>query len=368
MGVVRKIWLNTSPRSLVAELNGEARFISSIPTVGDRVGHVVFAQVEKDACVDSFTSFQRRILNMLGIDRGLVFATAADVGRYIDVSVKLDRDIDLEIEIIATVGLEPPACVDLEKLYRPIAGTINIATILDSEVPQSALADLFKTVVEAKVSASSYLMLRCRSRSVGTVSDAIAVGFLESGKRRNILTMGMATSVGGVVARKIHGVLIDHAVNKMGIEGFVRNCIGMDIDDLASLAYRFASELSIDAPTKDYFRIAIAEVLGDPNVLMALIASRELDLYRRSGVIDKIARVQGSPQSYSGLDLAFLLGRSVIERGRCIKIDDCIDLYRRLLHLSSETGEEHHGGTVFEWYMVVSLITRILCCMNQNRR
>lgn len=263
------------------EVVSTLKVISARNSKPSTIEHAVFKHVEESFSVNNIVEYYREILVNLGIESGIVFLTA----------VPMDELLHIEgssSEIAMTIGLEPPICIDSEKIYKSLeVGTINILIYVNLPLSREAMTDLLKTVTEAKAAASSDLLLRCRSRAVGTVTDAIAIAKPYDAEEK-ILFSGMATMVGNNIARVIYSSIVSVGTRK-GIEWLLKSCTGYTIDDFLTVfkdVYMFAP-LPNTAPDKaiERARKILYKVLRDPNVWSFIIAARELDLHGASGVL-----------------------------------------------------------------------------------
>lgn len=245
--------------------------------------HAIFKQVRSDFHVDNIIEYYREILDNLNIESGIVFLTAVPMDKLIHRKGYLS-------EIIMTIGLEPPVCINYDKLYEPLRigiSTINILIYVDAPLTREAMVDLLKTAIEAKTIASSDLLLRCRSRAVGTVTDAIAIA-RPYDLNGEILFSGMATLIGNSVAKIIYNSIVSVGI-KNGIEWLLKNCVGYSVEDILTLFKDIyvstpipgiPSEKAIEKAREILYR-----VLKDPNIWSFIIAARELDLHGSSDTI-----------------------------------------------------------------------------------
>ncbi len=274
--------------TVVIDFPKPVEFISTLKIVSindntNTAKSAIFKQVKNDFHTDDIIKYYKEILDSLNIESGIVFLTAIPMDELIHIKGYLS-------EIVMTVGLEPPLCISYNKLYEPLrmgASTINILIYVDAPLTREAMVDLLKTAVEAKTAASSDLLLRCCSRAVGTVTDAIAIArpYDLDGE---ILFSSMATPIGNSVAKIIYNSIISIGI-KNGIEWLLRNHIGYSVEDLLTL-FRdiyistpipgISSEKAVEKARKILYRI-----LKDPNVWSLIIAARELDLHGSSGTI-----------------------------------------------------------------------------------
>jgi len=272
------------PDVVVVEFGEDMHVVSTVPVVSRTgfVRHVVFKQVPKDFNHPNVVEFYREVLADLGLSNGVVFLTAASLDKFRFVHLS-----DVRAAIFATTALEPPTCLEVEP-YEPLAvGTINIAVALWQPLSLSALVDLVKTVAEAKALASSEALLRCVSRSPGTVTDAVAV-LKPAGNGEEILFAGMSTTLGNAVAKAVHSIVAAEAMSR-GPSELLRNALGLSIDDVVRVFEELYSKYPIPgAPiwkASDVARHILGRLLNDPNVWSFIVAARELDLHGRWGTI-----------------------------------------------------------------------------------
>ena len=283
MGLVDKVYLDGERDALVVLLGSHYNFITTLPYQPREANVIVFKRVQKDFRCDDLKSFYRKLRADLGYDSSIVFLTAAPLDDHLYVV-----NNEGTIAVIATVGLEPPVCPGHGSLYEPLIGTINIAVVVDYNLTYSALVDLLRVIVEAKSVAVSELLLRCDVRSPGTVTDAIAVGgrlMEEDG----YINMGMSTTVGGWVSGVVYRGLIEIGLRRLGLEGLLRNIIGLSLDELVNLVVELYKEAPVPGVTLESVRVKarrlIEGILRDPNVWSLLVAARELDLHATAGSI-----------------------------------------------------------------------------------
>ena len=271
--------------SLVISLGDTLRIASSMHGLID-ADNVVFHYVDKGFSVDNVDDYSAKVAKSLGLDpeKTIVFFTAVERGRYIKIA-------DEEAIVYATVGLHPPACIEQDKLYEaPRPGTINILVVVNREVTEPALLDLYRIVTEAKCVASGMLGLRCKSRSTGTVTDAIAVAarISRSGPR----WAGMATRLGNTIARMVYSAVIKG--DDRDLDKRLRDFLGLGINELIEEALRVYRAAPVPGVTeqlvRDKLRSMLEKVLKDPNVWSFILAARELDLYGISGLIPGVSR------------------------------------------------------------------------------
>ncbi|MEM0005760.1 MAG: phosphatidylglycerophosphatase A [Ignisphaera sp.] len=281
---------------------------NSEPTI---IRHAIFKHVESNFHVDNIVEYYLKILKELDVESGIVFLTAVPMDKLLHVEGYLS-------EIVMTIGLEPPVCIRYNQLYEPLRmGTINILIYVDLPLSKEAMVDLLKTAIEAKVVASSDLLLRCKSRAVGTVTDAIAVA-RPYGLDGGVLFSGMATSIGNSVANIVYNSIISVGIRN-GIEWLLKNCIGYSMEEFLELFRNiYAStpipNISLEKAIEKARKI-LHRILKDPNVWSFIIAARELDLHGSSGTVPGLTTDEYSSDTIKivadellGISLALYVG------------------------------------------------------------
>ncbi len=257
--------------------------VSTLPIISDNgvVESMVFRFVSKDFHQENIMGYYHSTLMEFGLRSGIVFITAAPMENFHH--FRLD---DIDSEIFMSIGLSPVLCMET-RVYEPMKiSTINIGVVVRKPLSHNAMIDLLKTVVEAKSIASSDAMLRCGTRSCGTVTDAIAIlKPLDLGDE--ILFIGMATTIGNSIARTVHRAIMSMALrNKSDV---LRNMIGVGCDELLEMFMKIYRYMPIPGVGDDIAReIAgkiLDKVLADPNVWSFMVAAREVDLH---GVVGSI--------------------------------------------------------------------------------
>ena len=272
--------------ALVVGLSEDHVFLTNLPYQPRVADHVVFKRVPRDfhcpggECLKAYYDALR---SSLGLERALVFLTAADVRKH------LRRELPDGSAVIATVGLEPPVCPGSSRSgVGRLGSTVNVAVLANAALSESGLVDLLKTVCEAKSLAMAELLLRCELRSPGTASDAVAVG-RPAGLEGSEHFAGMATSLGNAVASGVYEGLVSLGLELLGLEGYVRNLLGLSLEQIVESAMRVYGEAPIPglepAVVEEYLRKLVRSLLGDPNVLSIVVAARELDLHASAGSI-----------------------------------------------------------------------------------
>ncbi len=289
MAIVKDIELVHEHNALIIELSEVVDIVSTVPVIGAQPRFIIFKTVDRDFNESKILDFYRAVLESLGIDSGIVLLTSVPVSEYIRETLSEP----FTSEIIATVGLEPSVCLDINAIYRPLVGTINIAVITAAPLTEEAAVDLFRTVVEAKTLAVVDLVLRCRSRAPGTVTDAVVVAVPRS-RRKTYLFAGMATNIGNAIAKSVYRAIMRKALASLGVDGLLRNLLGVDRERLLELAVHLYERAPIPGLSTEKVRVFFAkildEMLKDPNVWSFLVAARELDLHAYAGSIPGLSR------------------------------------------------------------------------------
>lgn len=286
MKLINTIYYDEVNEALVVKLSEKHIFLTSLPYQPKIADSIVFKKVPEDfrcSIEDGLNTYYCRLRDSLGLKDAIVFLTAADVKKY------LYNELPDGSAIIATVGLKSPACpggnVDNSN------STINIAVLANTALSENGLVDLLRVIAEAKSLAIAELLLRCKFRSSGTVSDAIAVGRPMSLKGLEHFS-GMATRIGGYIALEVYRGLINFGMELLGLEGYLYNLLGLTFEELLNIAvevYEKAPIPSLDAKkARERLRTLIIEFLKDPNILSIIIAARELDLHASVGSIPNL--------------------------------------------------------------------------------
>lgn len=273
--------------TILVEFGQPMEVLSTLPVVTPGglargpVEAVVFRRVG-DRDLDSLVEYYTREVRRLGMERALVVTTAApleDKFRYVRVGGTSS--------LLMTIALEPPVCLDSGP-YPPITfGTINVVVVTYLPLSYNAMADLLKTVVEAKALASADSLLRCRSRSPGTVSDTVSV-LRPQDAGETIAFAGMSTEIGNSVARAVYGQILREALNR-GAGELLRDLVGADAESMLRLFSELYLRYPIPglSPSEAAARAseALRKALRDPNVWSLIVAARELELHGLAGTI-----------------------------------------------------------------------------------
>jgi len=259
--------------------------------------YLVMASVSE--CGEDLDVLYEAVARRAGVDRSesVIMITALPIAPSLRVAVK---DVDgTRVEMVMTAGFEPVACVDYDTVYENLRGTINIAIAIDDVLSVSALLDAFRTVVESKAAASADLGLRCTSRAVGTVTDAIAV-FGRKGEH-GIALCGIATKLGNAIAKIVRDSLVSAFTESADLDELLRHALGLGLDELVELAMRVYREAPVpgvdESRVRSMIRARIVRMLEDPNVWSFIIASRELDLRGSVGTLWRLPREEFASDS-----------------------------------------------------------------------
>jgi alpha-ribazole phosphatase CobZ len=284
-------------KTIVIEFSRPMKTVSTVPVMSingiDDTGiidKIVFHNVseELDLLYKDLISYYIRILRRLDLDKSMIFLTAASLDNMKRISLFEDN-----VEIFMTIGFEPASCIEYENIFEPLKiSTINIVVAINYPLTINAMTDLLKTIVEAKTLASSDILLRCRSRSSGTITDAIAI-LRPAEVEEKILFAGIATYIGNKIAREIYNAVKTEYFRK-GEEYYLKNILGLDLKELLEIfsdVYRRAPLPDVDEKiilkeAEDLLR----EFLKDPNVWSMIIAARELDLHGIAETIPYLTR------------------------------------------------------------------------------
>ncbi|MDM7275452.1 MAG: adenosylcobinamide amidohydrolase [Thermoprotei archaeon] len=283
MKLVNSIYYDEAFEALVVRLSEDHVFLTSLPHQPKTADSIVFKKVSGDfQCCSGggLSDYYSKLRGSMGLERAIVFLTAANVKKH------LYRELPDGSTIVATVGLEPPVC--------PGGGaggsnsTVNIAVLVNVALSESGLVDILRTVVEAKSLAMAELLLRCKFRSPGTASDAIAVGRPAALEGLEHFA-GMATETGNLIASEVYRGLTSFGLELLGLEGYVYNLLGLTLEELLDVTVKVYEKAPIPGLDSERARgrlkTLITGFLKDPNVLSLIIAARELDLRASIGSI-----------------------------------------------------------------------------------
>ena len=270
----------------VVRLSRPARAVATVPPIPGPDGLVeslVFAKVPEDFCPRDLLGYYREVLKLAGASSGVVLLSAVPPRELVEVELP-----EVRARVFMSVSLRPATCLSSPQVFEPMRlGTVNVAVVVSEPLTVSAMVDLVKTVAEAKGTAFSDSLVRCESRSFGTVSDAIAV-VKPANLPEEILFAGASTKLGRAVGDVVYRVLVSKAMGDVP-EELLKRVTGLGVEevlDLFSQAYARAHVPGISPEeARERARRLLKEVLEDANVWSFLIAARELDLHGASGTI-----------------------------------------------------------------------------------
>jgi alpha-ribazole phosphatase CobZ len=350
-------------RTVLVEFSQPMEITSTVPALevgGDFTDYVeglIFYTVPKNFEEGDMLSFYEEILRSTDLKRGIVFITAVPIDKLRHIA------LDDNLHIFATIGLSPPTCIKTSNLYEPLTiSTINIAIAVNYPLTHSAMIDLLRVVAEAKAIATSDSILRCESRSSGTVTDAIAI-LKPFNMGNEILFAGMNTTIGNKVAKAVHKMIVAEVVARE-INDVLKDVLGHNIEELVELFLKVYRQSPIPGVPEDAIREEACKLLKqffrDPNVWSFLIASRELDLHGSSGTIPGLSEEEFAEDSKKivadellGMSLAtYLAGSKAV-----------LSMYW-VEKLKESRVVEHWKSNMFEddiiSALIASLLTRIL--------
>ncbi len=272
----------------VIDLGFRGTVASSAPYQPAEASLIVFRRVDEDFNPPSLEGFYDKVRSEVGRPDSVVLLTSVDL----EDRLAVEETKDPPGVVAVSVGLTPPTCPGSGG-YEPLkASTINVAVAVDAELDASGLLDLFRVVVEAKTLAAVELLLRCKTRSPGTATDAVALVARPERSRGRILTAGMATRLGGSIAEVVYRLIVGLGSSILGPYGLARNALGYTIDDLVDIAVEAYRQAPVPGVPEDAVKGALRDVLEaalrDPNVAALVIAARDLDLRGAAGVLPGI--------------------------------------------------------------------------------
>jgi len=262
------------------------KIVSTVPVMSDNgyVENIVFKFVPKTFYVKNLIDYYKSLTRDLGVEDSVVFLTATSIEDFSYIRVN-----EVDTDVFMTVGLDPATCIEMEVFKPMTVSTINIVVVTRQPLTDNAMVDLLRTAVEAKCLASSDVMLRCRTRSSGTVSDAVAVlKPLDVGEE--VLFAGMATTIGNSISKAIYKTIVSKALNDKRM--LFNNLTGLNEDELLRTFRELYKLMPIpDVPEEKAVKIVrgiFRKIFNDPNVWSLIIAARELDLHGLAGSIPGI--------------------------------------------------------------------------------
>ncbi|ADM27176.1 protein of unknown function DUF105 [Ignisphaera aggregans DSM 17230] len=272
--------------TILIRLPNPMKILSTVYIVSSNgyVENIVFRFVSKDFYVENLVDYYKSIAREISIENAVIFITATSIENFIHTRID-----EIDTDIFMTIGLEPAVCIET-KVFKPITiSTINIAVVIRQPLTDNAMVDLLRTITEAKCLASSDIMLRCRTRSSGTVTDAIAVlKPLDIGEE--ILFAGMATTIGNTIARAVHRAIVSKALDRKNMFSYLTGLSEEEFLDLFRELYRYMPIPNIsDEKAIEIVKMLLHKILSDPNTWSFIVAARELDLHGLVGTIPNIS-------------------------------------------------------------------------------
>ncbi len=144
------------------------------------------------------------ILKKYGVEsKCIVLLTSVDINNRIRI---VDYIHEHTVDIIITAGFSPVSCIEYERTFTPLHGTINIIVCTNLKLKPQGLVDLYRTIVEAKTIAIADTLLECNSRPTGTITDTVTISALAN--ENGYITCGLATTVGNKIAKIIYETII----------------------------------------------------------------------------------------------------------------------------------------------------------------
>jgi alpha-ribazole phosphatase CobZ len=288
LSILEKI--NIINNTLIIKLAKPVEIISSIPPGHTITKTIIFKTVPLDFDHSDYFKVIKDTRKAYGEENSPVFLTYVDIHTYIHENIE-----EPETHIFMTIGLNPPVCIYGEGYrneHKDVMGTINILVITETPLSLNGLLDLFKTVTEAKTGACADLLLPCTSRSLGTVSDAIAVGRPVNTEYKEHF-IGLATNLGNKIANIIYTHILEKGLKREDNE-LLKSFLGIDKEWIISTIIKVYEKAPIPQISIEYIRnMAEKElniILQDPNIWSFIVAARELDLHGCSGTLPKINR------------------------------------------------------------------------------
>jgi alpha-ribazole phosphatase CobZ len=255
----------------VVELPARLRAAGSLEGLKD-VDTVIIHSIDLDKFKTlGYERYRNLLVKQLGVDERFtaVLMTGAKLS---SMAIAASEDV----LAVTTVGLGEASCIDSTPVETPGPSTINVFVYSSVELTEAGLLDLYRTTVEAKTMAASFLPLYCpKLRPMGTPSDAVLVAAPVS--REGTSWCGVATKCGTRVVRLVVEAVL-RASPKLAVEdplkplGVTTKDIVEDImklDELGPVRSRLASQ----APR------LLKRIVSDINVALQLIAAKELDAH-----------------------------------------------------------------------------------------
>ncbi len=276
---------------------------ASTTVIGGGLGelsNIVFHRVDKSFNEPYPGSYARKLLSKLNLPRETtaVFLTAVDVvKKHVEVSI----GEPVKAWLIATIGLSPPACIELtgsKKTYTQSLGTINILVIVDRVLSDNALLDLLSLVSSTKTLALVDLGLSCShntSRAFSTITDATIIASRQGeGDSWEESYGGPATITGSTISKLVYNTIINHAIAERKLEERFQDVFTVNIDWIISRALEIYERAPIPGvglkEVEEAVREELETLLADPNIWALGYAARNLDYHGLAGVIPGLDR------------------------------------------------------------------------------
>ncbi|MEM1707162.1 MAG: phosphatidylglycerophosphatase A [Sulfolobales archaeon] len=286
--------------TILIEFGSPMMVVSTLPVVtpdGPSKGEVeaiVFKRVTSYD-VENPIRYYTRVARELGLKKTLVVTTSVSL----DEKFRSVRVEEANASLYMTVSLKPPVCLDSTTYPPLLLGTINVVAVVYLPLSYNALVDLVRTLTEAKALASSDSLLRCRTRSPGTVSDSVSV-LKPLGVGERIAFAGMATDVGMALARAVYREVLGEALGRRTDE-ILEELTGVSIGRLLDLFLEVYSRYPIPGVSISEARSlalrSLEKALRDPNVWALIIAARELDLHGLAGSVPGVTKEEFAKDS-----------------------------------------------------------------------
>ncbi len=285
---------------LIRYADGRARAVSTVftgPGIGECLG-VVVKRVEKNFRTppSGLKGLAARVVGEAGLDPGkaVVVFTAASLENIVTAE-KVYEGGEAAVAVIA--GFDPPACIEQGKLHSvsevPSVGTVSVVAATSRRLSVPAALDMLRVVAEAKAAACSELLLRCGSRSLGTVTDNITILYPAKGGPA-LPWAGLATLDGNAVASLTYSALLKVGNQTLSTNERLKGALGLGIEELVDAAVNAYRNAPVPGLSEGVVRSRVLKhiraFLKDPNTWAFIIAARELDLHGRAGTIPGLSR------------------------------------------------------------------------------
>ncbi|WP_161490747.1 phosphatidylglycerophosphatase A [Methanonatronarchaeum thermophilum] len=288
------------------EITGSFKVLSSAPLNGGfcECNKIVNINVDGSQCSndkpisDSFTEILD--LNETNLDSIVGFMTGADVSKFYQGSADIDIGT-VHIWITAGIGSS------LEK----DTNTINIILVTDINLSQTAMANLFIVITEAKSNALRYLEITHDGDLItGTPTDAIAVA--KNSKKGDIVKYsGVATPLGKTVYSLVEKGVIEalekqegYSVNRPILHKLKEKEI--KIEDMTEAAFSLYEGGQYSETEKKAFQNLLKQKCKDENI-KSLIESG-MYLGRRAKIQNKKDQAYIVADELIGMEIAQYIG------------------------------------------------------------